>query len=49
MNRREKNCVVVMKIKEVEQFWNMMIEAIELADKNSPVNKDKIIFNKLIA
>jgi inosine-uridine nucleoside N-ribohydrolase len=42
MHRREKNCVVVMKIKEVEQFWNMMIEAIKLADKNSPVNKEKL-------
>jgi len=41
MYRKEKNCVVVMKIKDVGQFWNMMIDAIELADKKSPMNKIK--------
>ncbi len=41
MYRREKNCVVIMKIKDVGQFWNMMIDAIELADKKSPMNKIK--------
>jgi hypothetical protein len=30
-----------MKIKDVGQFWNMMIDAIELADKKSPMNKIK--------
>ncbi|CAF1506491.1 unnamed protein product [Rotaria sordida] len=40
-HRKEKNCFVVMKIKEVEQFWNMMLDAIELADKKSPVNSTK--------
>lgn len=35
---KEKNCVVVMKIKDVEKFWNMMLGAIQLADKRSPVN-----------
>ena len=39
MHRKEKNCFVVMKIKKVEQFWNMMYKAIELADKRSPLNK----------
>ncbi|CAF4359720.1 unnamed protein product, partial [Adineta steineri] len=39
MNRREKNCVVITKIHNVEHFWNMMIDAIELADKRSPVNQ----------
>jgi inosine-uridine nucleoside N-ribohydrolase len=38
---KENNCVVVTKIKEVEQFWNMMMNAIEIADKKSPINKTK--------
>ena len=38
MDRKEKNCAVVMKIKQVEHFWDMMMDAIELADKRSPVN-----------
>ncbi|CAF1235220.1 unnamed protein product [Adineta steineri] len=38
MQRKEKNCFVVMKIKKVEQFWDMMLEAIEQADKRSPMN-----------
>lgn len=37
--KREKNCAVVLKIKNIEQFWNMMMDAIEIADKKSPVNK----------
>jgi inosine-uridine nucleoside N-ribohydrolase len=41
MHRKEKNCVVVMKIKDVDRFWNMMMEAIEQANKNSPLNKVK--------
>jgi ribosylpyrimidine nucleosidase len=41
LNRRHKNCVVAMKIKDVDRFWNMMMEAIEQADKNSPMNKVK--------
>lgn len=41
MYRREKNCVVTMKIKDVDQFWNMMLDAIQLADRNSPVNQPK--------
>ena len=39
MHRREKNCVVVTKIKEVERFWEMMIEAIERANDKSPMNR----------
>lgn len=39
--QKEKNCVVTMKMKDVEQFWNIMIDAIALADKNSPLNKMK--------
>lgn len=39
MHRREKNCVVVTKIKEVERFWEMMIEAIERANEKSPMNR----------
>jgi inosine-uridine nucleoside N-ribohydrolase len=38
IGRKEKNCVVIMKIKQVEHFWDMMMDAIELADKRSPVN-----------
>jgi inosine-uridine nucleoside N-ribohydrolase len=41
MQRKEKNCVVVMKIKDIKQFWNMMMNAIEIADKKSPMNKTK--------
>jgi inosine-uridine nucleoside N-ribohydrolase len=41
MYHREKNCVVIMKMKDIEQFWNMMMNAIELADKKSPMNKIK--------
>ena len=38
MHRREKNCVVVTKIRDVEQFWLMMIAAIERANERSPMN-----------
>ncbi|CAF1332249.1 unnamed protein product [Adineta steineri] len=38
MHRREKNCVVITKIHNVEHFWNMMIDAIELADKRSEMS-----------
>ena len=38
MHRREKNCVVVTKIREVEAFWHMMMAAIERANERSPMN-----------
>lgn len=38
MLRKEKNCFVVTKMKNVDEFWQMMIEAIEKANKSSPMN-----------
>lgn len=41
-HQREKNCTVVLKMKDIGQFWNMMMDAIELADQKSPVNQHLI-------
>jgi inosine-uridine nucleoside N-ribohydrolase len=38
MHRHEKNCVVVTKIKDVQQFWILMLDAVKQANSRSPMN-----------
>jgi len=38
--RKEKNCAVVLKLKTIDEFWNMMIDAIKIANEKSPMNKN---------
>jgi inosine-uridine nucleoside N-ribohydrolase len=39
MHRKVKNCHVAMKITNIEHFWNMMLTAIEQANRRSPMNE----------